>query len=444
MNQENQQRGLSMTYQEAIEFLFPLHRFGMKMNLENITALCKYLGHPERRLGTVVHIAGTNGKGSTAAFIASICQEAGLKTGLYTSPHVEHFAERIRINGQMIAEDYVADFVAGVKHKVQEYGATFFEVTTAMAFQYFAEEALDVAVIEVGMGGRLDATNVVLPTYCLITPIDYDHQEWLGNSIEEIATEKAGIIKPGAKTIVARQRLEAMEVLVATAKERKSPITIAPVVAQAQIAPSPLGELAMHLRTQTRDYFGLRTPLWGAYQVENLRLATLCAESMNLNERTIREGIRNVLRNTGHRARLEILSRSPLVILDVSHNPNGMEHTVETLLRHRSEFERLHVVFGAMKDKDLRGLLIPLLRIASNFYLAAPQTERAARVENLAALLTGTACTYHTCESVAHAIQMAKEDMQEKDALLITGSFYVSGQAVRALNANKMSEKVVT
>jgi dihydrofolate synthase/folylpolyglutamate synthase len=432
-----------MTYQEAIEFLFPLHRFGMKMSLENITALCNYLGNPERRLGTVVHIAGTNGKGSTAAFVASICQEAGLKTGLYTSPHVEHFAERIRINGQMIAEDAIADLTTGLKHKVQEHNATFFEATTAMAFRYFAEEALDVAVIEVGMGGRLDATNVVSPTYCLITPIDYDHQEWLGDTIEKIAAEKAGVIKPSAKTIVARQKLEAMEVLVATAKERKSSITIAPVMAQTQTATSPLGELAVHLRTQVRDYFGLRTPLWGTYQAENLRLATLCAESMNLTERTIRDGIRNVLRNTGHRARLEVLSRSPLVMLDVSHNPNGMAHTVETLLRYRGEFERLLVIFGAMKDKDLRGLLAPLLRVANKFYLVSPQIERAAKVETLVALLAETPCAYQACESVAQAIQVAKEDLQEKDALLITGSFYVSGEAARALGVSRVSEKVV-
>ncbi len=432
-----------MTYQEAIEFLFPLHRFGMKMSLENITALCNYLGNPERRLGTVVHIAGTNGKGSTAAFIASICQEAGLKTGLYTSPHVEHFAERIRINGQMIAEERIADLTAGLKHKVQEQGATFFETTTAIAFRYFAEESLDVAIIEVGMGGRLDATNVVSPAYCLITPIDYDHQEWLGDTIEKIAAEKAGIIKSGAKTIVARQRLEAMEVIVATAKEKKSPVTIAPVVAHGQMATSTLGELAVHLKTQTRDYFGLRTPLWGMYQVENLRLATLCAEAMNLTERAIRDGIRNVLRNTGHRARLEVLSRSPLVILDVSHNPNGMEHTVATLLRHREQFNRLLVIFGAMQDKDISGMLAPLLRVASKFYLVSPQIERAAKVETLAALLAETTCTYQACESVAQAIQAAKEDMQEKDALLVTGSFYVSGEATHALNVNRVSEKVV-
>jgi dihydrofolate synthase/folylpolyglutamate synthase len=432
-----------MTYQEAIEFLFPLHRFGMKMSLENITALCSYLGNPERRLGTVVHIAGTNGKGSTAAFIASICQEAGLKTGLYTSPHVEHFAERIRINGQMIAEDIVADLTAGLKHKVQEQGATFFETITAMALRYFAEQALDVAVIEVGMGGRLDATNVVLPAYCLITPIDYDHQEWLGDTIEKIAAEKAGIIKSGAKTIVARQRLEAMEVIVAAAKGKKSPVTIAPVVAHSQMATSTLGELAVHLKTPTRDYFGLRTPLWGMYQVENLRLATLCAEAMNLTERAIREGMRNVLRNTGHRARLEVLSRSPLVMLDVSHNPNGMEHTVATLLRHREQFNRLLVIFGAMQDKDISGMLASLLRVASKFYLVSPQIERAAKVETLAALLAETPCSYQACESVAQAIQAAKEDMQEKDALLVTGSFYVSGEAAHALNMNRVSEKVV-
>lgn len=432
-----------MTYQEAIAFLFPLHRFGMKMNLENITALCQYLGNPERRLGVIVHIAGTNGKGSTAAFIASICQEAGLKTALYTSPHVERFEERIRINGQMISEERVAELTTDLKAKVQDLNATFFEATTAMAFRHFSEESVDVAIIEVGMGGRLDATNVVSPDFCLITPIDYDHQEWLGETIEKIAAEKAGIIKRGAKTIVARQRLEALEVLVAAAKERKSPITVAPAVAQSQIAASSLGELAVHLTTPVRGYFGLRTSLWGDYQAENLRLATLCAEAMTLKERAIRDGIRNVLRNTGHRARLELLSRAPLVILDASHNPNGMEQTVRALERHRNEFNRLLVVFGAMADKDIKGMLAPLARVANKFYLAAPHIERAARAEDLALLLAERAIAHRAFESIARALHAAKEEMQEKDALLITGSFYVSGEALRVLKMSGASENVL-
>lgn len=432
-----------MTYQDAIAFLFPLHRFGMKMNLENITALCNYLGNPERRLGTVVHIAGTNGKGSTAAFMASICQEAGLKTALYTSPHVERFEERIRINGQMISEDYIAGLTADLKAKIQDLNATFFEATTAMAFRYFSEASVDVSIIEVGMGGRLDATNVVLPDYCLITPIDYDHQQWLGETIEQIAAEKAGIVKSRAQTIVARQHLEALEVIMAVAKEKRSPITVAPAVAHSQLAPSALGELAVHLKTPVRSYFGLRTSLWGQYQAENLRLATLCAEAMTLTERAIRDGIRHVLRNTGHRARLEILSRSPLVILDASHNPHGMEHTVRTLEQHRHEFNRLLVIFGAMQDKDIRGMLLPLARVANKFYLASANLERAARVEDLALLLSEIGAMHRTFESIAQAVHAAREEMQEKDALLITGSFYVSGEVSSILKMSGESEKVL-
>ncbi|MDW8465712.1 MAG: folylpolyglutamate synthase/dihydrofolate synthase family protein [Chloroherpetonaceae bacterium] len=373
-----------MTYQEAIDFLYPLHRFGMKMNLENITALSKFLGQPERQLGTVVHIAGTNGKGSTAAFVASICQEAGLKTALYTSPHVEHLTERIRINGKMIPAERLAEYTAHLRAKIEELGATFFEAMTAMAFRYFADEQVDVSVVEVGMGGRLDATNIVSPSYCLITPIDFDHQEWLGNTIAQIATEKAGIIKKGAKTLVARQHLDAMEVLVATARMCQSPITVAPAVSRLEYAASTLGELGVHLWTPVRNYFGLRTPLWGNYQAENLRLAVLCAESMGIAERPIRNGVRNVLYNTGHRARLEIVSRSPLIILDVAHNPDGMMKTVQALEQHRTAFGHLHIVFGAMRDKDINGMVAALKRIGYKFYLASPANSRAAHVEELA------------------------------------------------------------
>lgn len=428
-----------MTYQDAIDFLYPLHRFGMKMDLENITALSKYLGQPERHLGTVIHIAGTNGKGSTAAFVASICREAGFKTALYTSPHVEHLTERIRINGEMIPREQLAEYTAHLKAKIEELGATFFEAMTAIAFRYFSEEKVDVSVIEVGMGGRLDATNIVSPTYCLITPIDFDHQEWLGNTITEIATEKAGIIKRGAKTLIARQHLDAMEVLIATARLRQSPVTVAPAVSRLEYGAAVIGELAVHLWTPVRSYFGLRTPLWGSYQAENLRLAVLCAESMGATERAIRDGVRNVLRNTGHRARLEIISRTPLIILDVSHNPDGMLKTVQALEQHRTAFERLHVVFGAMSDKDINGMVAALKRIGDKFYLAAPATARAARAEELAQIFHASALSFQIFESIEQAFFVARNEMQPSDALLVTGSFYVSGEVARLLHSERFA-----
>lgn len=417
------------SYQDAIEFLFPLHRFGIKMGLETMETLCKALGNPERKMGKVVHVAGTNGKGSTSAMIASIAKEGGEKVALYTSPHLVDFTERIRINATAIAEEAVAEYTRFLRPIVEATGATFFEITTAIAFKYFADSNATLCVVEVGMGGRLDATNVVQPHLCVVTPIGLDHTEWLGNDIPTIALEKAGIIKQGARTILSHQTLDAMEVLTRTAKEKKSKLTIAPSVTRIGSATSSIGKMRFHLHSARQSYYGLETPLWAEYQQENLRTAIVAAEFLNFTEGAIRQGLLNVIENTGLRARLEVVSHRPLILLDVSHNPHGVEATVEALKKHRTEFENLFVVFGAMQDKDVKGMLIKLGELASRFFFATPKTDRALSATYLETLahelhLAGTAFA-----STAGAISAAKSIANASDLILVTGSFYLAGEA---------------
>ncbi|MFN3562211.1 MAG: bifunctional folylpolyglutamate synthase/dihydrofolate synthase [Chloroherpetonaceae bacterium] len=418
------------TYQDAIDFLFPLHRFGMKMGLETMDILCKALGNPERKMGKVIHVAGTNGKGSTSAMIASIAKESGEKVALYTSPHLNDFTERIRLNGVPIPQEAVAEYTRFLRPLAESTGATFFEVTTAIAFKYFADSNATLSVIEVGMGGRLDATNVVQPQLCIITPIGLDHTEWLGNDIPTIALEKAGIIKQGARTILSHQTLDAMEVLTRAAKEKKSKLTIAPSITRIGSATSSIGKMRFHLHSARQSYYGLETPLWAEYQRENVRTAIVAAEYLNFSESAIRNGLLNIIENTGLRARLEVVSRRPLILLDVSHNPHGIEATVEALNKHRKEFENLFVVFGAMQDKDAKSMLMKLGELASRFFFATPQTERAlsaAYLENLSheLQLNGTAFA-----STVDAISAAKSLANTSDLILITGSFYLAAEAI--------------
>ncbi len=418
------------TYQDAIDFLFPLHRFGVKMGLDTIQTLCKALGNPERRLGKVIHISGTNGKGSTSALLASIAKESGEKVALYTSPHLVDFTERIRINGVSIPQDAVVEYTRFLRPLAEASGATFFEVTTAIAFKYFADSNVSLSVIEVGMGGRLDATNVVQPYLCIITPIGLDHTDWLGNDIPTIALEKAGIIKPNSRVVLSYQTLDAMEVLTRAAKEKKSKLTIAPAVTRIGSASSSIGNMRFHLHSMRQSYYGLETPLWAEYQKENLRTVIVAAECLNFSETAIRQGLLKVLENTGFRARLEVISRHPLMLLDVSHNPHGIEATVEALNKHRKEFDRLLVVFGVMQDKDAKGMLSALGMLASQFFFVSPKTDRALSTQNLVALAQALGLNGLACASTADAISAAKALATASDLILITGSFYLAGEAI--------------
>ncbi|MBC8043787.1 MAG: bifunctional folylpolyglutamate synthase/dihydrofolate synthase [Rhizobacter sp.] len=431
-----------MTYQDAIDFLFPLHRFGIKPGLDNIQRLCNSLGNPERRLPLIIHIAGTNGKGSTAAMIASISQEAGWKTGLYTSPHLLDFTERIRINGTKIPEEKVAELAGRLRDLTERAQATFFEVTTAMAFRHFADERVDVAVIETGMGGKLDATNIVLPKFTVITSIGFDHMEYLGETLGQIAIEKAGIIKPKSKTFTTARSLDALEVITRTAHDKRSPLVLVNAETEMEIAPeSRIGELVVHLKTPQERYRRLKTPLWARYQTENLAAAVLIAEEMKVKPDAIRRGLAYVSVNTGHRARLEVVSRSPVTLLDVSHNPDGLRATMAAIAIYRKTFEHLYTVFGAMQDKDVSSMLRVLGDESRYVFAAAPKTERAMPPSEILRHCDDLKIICKPSGSVSEAIAAAKSIATANDLILITGSFYLAAEAMDAFKGAAEHER---
>ncbi|NTV45912.1 MAG: bifunctional folylpolyglutamate synthase/dihydrofolate synthase [Chlorobiales bacterium] len=419
-----------MTYQEAIEFLFPLHRFGMRPGLKNIQALCDALGNPERKLGKIVHVAGTNGKGSVSAMLASMCQESGAKVGLYTSPHLVDFSERIRINGVQIPKDKVAQYCEMLKPVVEEIQATFFETTTAMAFKYFADEGVTVSVIETGMGGRLDATNVVASNYSVITNVSLEHTETLGHSTAEIAAEKAAIIKQKSVVLTGARDLDALEVITRAARERRTKIKIVPALVDYKIVSQNIGRLSLHLSTKRRSYHGLKVPLTGAYQAENVAMAVSTAEEIGLSEQIIRDGLLNIHRNTGMRGRLDVIAEQPMILLDVSHNPAGIKAMVDTISFYRKNFNRVWTVFGVMSDKDAPAILAELQRVSDAIIAPTLKTERALSVEAVSAHCQSRELTCVMCANTREAISEAKNRASEQDLILITGSFYLAGEAL--------------
>jgi len=427
-----------MNYQETIDFLFPLKRFGQKLGLDNIQALCDALGNPERHLGKVVHVAGTNGKGSVSAMTASICQEMGKKVALYSSPHLACFTERMRINGQPIPKEKIAEYCTEIQDTISEVGSTFFEVTTALAFKYFAEENVDVSVIEAGIGGRLDATNIIPSRFSVITNIDLEHTEWLGDTKEKIAGEKAAIIRPKSTAFTAAKDLDALEVITRTARNRKSRIRIASALAEYQIISQEIGQLSLHMRTRRRSYHGLKVPLTGAYQAENARLAVLLTEEMGADELQIRDGLANLHRNSGHRARLERLQEKPILLLDVSHNPPGMQATMKTLSTYRKDFTKVAIVFSVLKSKDMASMIAAMKTACDKIFIAELSTEKALPAKELLTLCQEQGINSEMFENPSAAIDAAQAHVGEDGLVLITGSFYLAGEVLSFLQPDNL------
>jgi len=421
-----------MNFQDAIDFIFPLKRFGQKPGLQNIQQLCDKLGNPERQLGKVIHVAGTNGKGSVSAMVASIAKESGQKVGLYTSPHLVSFTERIRVNGKPIPEEKVAQICLELKSEIEEIGATFFEVTTAMAFKFFADEKIDIAVIETGMGGRLDATNIVPSDFTIITSVGLEHTEWLGETTDKIAAEKAAIIRQDSHIVTGVRDLDALEVITKVARERNAKIHIAPALIHIQVVSESISDMSLHVRSLRRSYHGFKFPFLGTYQTENIAIAILTAEQLDFSEETIRKGIQHLAKNTGFRARLEIVSHEPITLLDVTHNAFGMRKTIQTLLKFRSQFQKIHVVFACVNGKDAGAMLGSLKELTDKVYLPTMQTARAKPASELKALcdeLGIEAQQYDSCEA---AFDAATQNASSQDLVLNTGSFYLGGELLGA------------
>lgn len=419
-----------MDYQEALDFLFPLHRFGMKPGLDRVRQLLDVFGAPQERLGTIAHIAGTNGKGTTAAALASIFQAAGRKTALYTSPHLLDFTERMRIDGVPISPQKVAAYCTMMKDAVIELRATFFEATTALAFAWFADEGVDAAVIETGMGGRLDATNVVASTYAVITSIGLDHTEWLGSTTALIAAEKAAIIKSGSTAFASLGDPDSVEVVTRAAASCGAPLFMLGNDAFATVASADPGRLCFSLSTPAGRYVDLEAPLTGAFHASNLSLAVMVAERWGAGEDAIRKGLAGMLR-TGYRARLEKIGSKPDLLLDVSHNPDGMRRTVEAIMVFRNRYRRMHVLVGMASDKDAHGFIRCLLPLNASYTATAIPSGRSISPAELGSLLKSEGIDAPVFDEPEEALRSIMQEADSDDLILVTGSFFLAGEILR-------------
>jgi dihydrofolate synthase/folylpolyglutamate synthase len=433
-----------VTYSETIEYLYTLlpvyHRIGpaaLKPSLENTQRLCAALGNPERRFRSI-HIAGTNGKGSTSSILASVLRESGLqKVGLYTSPHLRSFTERIRVNGEPVPEHWVVNFVQQHEALIGDIRPSFFEYTVAMCFTYFAEQEVDIAVIEVGLGGRLDSTNVIRPLVSVVTSIGYDHMELLGDTLGKIAAEKAGIFKPGIPAVVGHTVPETKAVFERVAQEKAVPsLTYGELTySLVQRGHSLLDSRYDVFQNQKLLYTNLATDLGGGYQSANIRTALTVLDVLQdeypdefeFTEEYLRAGMLNVRQNSGLRGRMEVLQRSPVVLADVAHNAEGIGALLEeiALLPHR----QLFVVFGMVQDKDIESVLTLLPRSATYYWVTPPLPRGlpAAELKLRAARhgLNGT-----TFERIGTAMEIARRVAGPEDVVVVTGSVFVVAEVV--------------
>jgi dihydrofolate synthase/folylpolyglutamate synthase len=458
----------NMSYEETLAYLFDLERFGIKLDLSNIISLMNRLGNPHLKFPSI-HIAGSNGKGSVAAMLQSILSVSGYRTGLYTSPHLVDYRERIRIGDELIDKDFIVDFVNDLKEEIDKNGYTFFEVTTALAFSYFAERKVDITVLETGMGGRLDATNIVTPLISIITNISLEHTDHLGITLPQIAFEKAGIIKTEVPTITAVDDPEVLQVIKNVCGERKSPLSVfntdtREFVAFSLIPPHPyplppgereqpriknkcIGiskisaespevgtEMKIHKLSvdQTVFDFGpyknLKLNLAGRHQVTNAGLAIFAIEKLKeMGWKIKTKELRNGLKDVNWKGRLEIFRKNPLTLLDVAHNPAGTKALVDALDELFPQ-KKIIFVFGVMADKDYPSMLREICRKAKFIVLTKPDYKRAADPELLEKVLTNEIRPYEILPQVKQAYIFALKNAKSEDIICITGSHFTVGE----------------
>ncbi len=426
-----------MTYQEAVDYLYGrLPSFQMqgdrayKPGLESTLALCEELGNSQSQFPSV-HIGGTNGKGSTSHMIASVLQAAGYRVGLYTSPHLKSFTERIRINGQPIAEAKVVDFVERIKPVIERINPSFFEVTVAMTFDFFAREKVDIAIIEVGMGGRLDSTNVINPLLSLVTNISLDHQAHLGNTLPQIAVEKAGIIKAGVPFILSETPADpdVMDVFVNKTKELGAALRIGDqeyeTIASAGIAAD--GTIRLR-RTQSNNIYVYTLDLLGDYQSRNVKgvLTALTIlrqqHDYKISEESIKQGLESVVSTTGLKGRWQILKKRPFVVADTAHNPAGLSLTIQQFMKQPAKEHRF--VLGFVADKDVNKVL-ELLPKNGIYYYCQPSVQRALSSQNLGHLAERAHRSGQIFTDVNSALLQVLTDASAEDAVYIGGSTFV-------------------
>jgi len=426
-----------MTYQETLEYLYnrlPMFsRIGSaayKKDLTNTIELCSFLGNPENKFKTI-HIAGTNGKGSVSHMLAAILQKAGYKTGLYTSPHLKDFRERIKINGELISEAFVVSFTQQIDPMISKISPSFFEITVAMAFQYFADNKVDIAVIETGLGGRLDSTNVITPEISVITNIGWDHMNLLGDTLKAIAGEKAGIIKKQVPVVIGETQPETKQVFLEKAHTENAPISFADharYTANWQYDHHLLHLDIMEIANQQITQYKL--DLSGYYQAKNLvtvleAVNQLQKKGWKLNQEEIHQGLEHTKKITGLHGRWETIHLHPQVILDVAHNEAGMKQIVAQL--ELMQFKNLHIIIGMVKDKDVDKVL-SLLPPNARYYFTRAQIPRAMPEDMLAEKAKAFNLTGKHYKEVHEAIADALQHSVNEDLILICGSVFLIGE----------------
>ncbi len=415
-----------MDIELALEKLFALHTFGVKLGLDNINGFLKYLGNPHEKLKTF-HIAGSNGKGSTSSFTASILMEFGYKVGLYTSPHFVRFNERIQINGSLIPDDYLAKFINDYSDYIDENKLTFFEVTTAVAFKYFYENNVNYAVIETGLGGRLDATNVLNPLAVLITSISLEHTAILGTTIRDIAGEKAGIIKNNSQVFIGRLPEDAENVIDEKCRETNSKLF--KIEDYAIIKGNDL-----ELYTEEIELDDWSMPLKGQYQKFNAALAGLAVSKVLLKDdlKTISHGIKNVIKNTGLQGRFEYYSKKPDIIFDSAHNPEGIDNFLSEFKREMNKYSKRVLLFGVMKDKSIKGMLSSLCNFFDEIHITRVNIERSSTIEELDGIAKDLNIEAIPEPEPADFVKKFKKQPVDI-CLVVLGSMYLIGEIKSAL-----------
>ncbi len=405
-----------MTYQDTVNWMFsqlPMYQrqgqTALKKDLSNTLKLAKHLKSPEKKF-KAVHVAGTNGKGSTSHMIASVLQEAGYKVGLYTSPHLKDFRERIRINGEPVLEAFVINFIAKNKMFFEANQLSFFEMTVGMAFTYFSEENVDIAVIEVGLGGRLDSTNIITPEVSVITNIGLDHTQFLGTTLPEIASEKAGIIKPNVPVIIGETQEETQPVFNAFAKKHKAKIRYA----DKEIVTNYTSDLV------------------GSYQSKNIKTALLTLKELrkkgfDMLELHVKRGLTKVVENTGLLGRWQVLNSSPKAVCDTGHNKEGLIYVMEQIAN--ETFNALHIVFGVVNDKDLK-TIVGVLPKEAEYYFCKPNIPRGLDAHKLKEALSPHDLNGSVYPSVENAYKAALKKASKEDFIFVGGSTFVVAEIV--------------
>lgn len=428
-----------MNYKEALNYIENTGKFGMNLGLERIKKLCELIGNPEKDL-KIIHVAGTNGKGSTSTFISSILASQGYRVGLYTSPYIERFTERIKINNNEIVEDEIARLVTEIEpkiHEIEKMGMehpTEFEIITACAFKYFKEKEVDFVVLEVGLGGRFDATNIINPIVSVITSISYDHVNILGDTLSKIAYEKAGIIKNGRPVVIYPQDKEAEEVLVGVAKEKEASIYLIDGLKH-EILSNTVDGIIFNASLK-KEYKDLKIELLGEYQVLNAVTAITAIEVIRNEGYKIDDGaIYSGLITARWPGRLEILNKKPYVVLDGAHNIQGIKGLVNAL-KHYFPKNKINIVCGMLKDKDYNCMLKELIKVSDYFITVEPNSPRALsalELKNAIMESGGSKVKVMDSKNIMEAVSTSLKSCKDGDVLVFCGSLYMIGEARKIL-----------